>query len=128
MAPDSDAVLTAEVISGFKMCPCPKCGGVLKPDVVFFGDKVNYTLVQDCYSQVANTDALLIIGSSLEVWSGFRFCREAFNHNKDVMIINIGETRADRFVEKNREKISKYTHLHVQSSEVLRYACNELGV
>ena len=77
---------------------------------------------------MANTDALLVIGSSLEVWSGFRFCREAFNHHKDVMIINIGETRADRYVEKNREKVSKFSHLHVQSSDVLREACQQLGL
>jgi len=129
MAPDSDAVLTADVISGFEMCSCPRCGGVLKPDVVFFGDNVNYTLVKDCYNQVANSSALLVIGTSLEVWSGFRFCREAFTLDKDVMIINIGETRADRFVEKNKEKkIFNFEHLHVQSSDVLAHACRRLGV
>ena len=51
MAPDADAVLTNEEIDGFKMFPCPHCGGRLKPDVVFFGDNVNYQLVQLCYSQ-----------------------------------------------------------------------------
>ena len=49
MAPDSDAVLTNEIIQGFEMCPCPYCGGYLKPDVVFFGDNVNYDIVTNCY-------------------------------------------------------------------------------
>ena len=55
MAPDADAVLSLSEIEGFKMCPCPNCGkGRLKPDVIYFGDNVNYDLVQSCY-KMGNT-------------------------------------------------------------------------
>jgi len=128
MAPDSDAVLTNEIIEGFQMCPCPYCGGDLKPDVVFFGDNVNYDIVTNCYQHVAETDALLVIGSSLEVWSGFRFAREAFKLGKEVMVLNIGETRADRFVEKNKDQNYNFTHLEIQSSKILKYATDQLEI
>ncbi len=49
MAPDADSILTPEEIEGFQVCDCPYCGGILKPDVTFFGDNVNYNLVQSCY-------------------------------------------------------------------------------
>ena len=51
IAPDADAVLTDSQIEGFTVVPCPLCGGVLKPDVTFFGDNVNVPLVQDCYNR-----------------------------------------------------------------------------
>ena len=80
---------------------------------------------------VSDTDALLVVGSSLEVWSGFRFVREAFNLGKEVMILNIGETRADRFVENNKIKPKidniKFTHLELQSSKILNFATQKLG-
>ena len=82
----------------------------------------------DVICLVAETDALLVIGSSLEVWSGFRFAREAFKLGKEVMVLNIGETRADRFVEKNKDQNYNFTHLEIQSSKILKYATDQLEI
>ena len=84
--------------------------------------------IQSTFILVAETDALLVIGSSLEVWSGFRFAREAFKLGKEVMVLNIGETRADRFVEKNKDQNYNFTHLEVQSSNILKYATDQLEI
>ena len=65
------------------------------PDVVFFGGTVPKTRVNDCMSALKNSDALLVIGSSLMVYSSFRFCKEARNLSKPIAVINQGKTRAD---------------------------------
>jgi len=120
MAPDADAVLTSDQIDGFCPVSCPHCKtGTLKPDVTFFGDNVNGHLVQDCYDKVADSDGVLVVGSSLFVWSGFRFVREAIQLGKDVLVINIGETRADDLARKQNLSRQKYTRLAVNSSSIL---------
>ena len=70
---------------------------------------------------MADCDGVLVVGSSLFVWSGFRFVREAVQLGKDVMVINIGETRADVFARKQNLSHEKYTRLAVNSSSLLSF-------
>ena len=75
---------------------CPKCGGLLKPGVVFFGESLRPEVVQRALDAVDESDALLVVGSSLTVWSGYRLVRAARDQGKPVYILNIGPTRADK--------------------------------
>lgn len=93
--PDGDSVLDASCHSNFKVPDCLSCGGILKPDVVFFGGSVPDQRVQRVRQALADADALLVVGSSLMVYSGFRFCRQAASSGKPIAIINRGVTRAD---------------------------------
>lgn len=93
--PDGDAELPDEAIAGFKPVDCEKCGGILKPDVVFFGERVPRPRVQAAMHLVDRADVLLVAGSSLEVFSGFRFVKRACETNKPVALVNIGPSRAD---------------------------------
>ena len=96
-APDGDAVL-AEV-AGFRLADCTGCGGVLKPDVVFFGENVPRDRVAEAFALVdelaANGGALLVAGSSLTVMSGLRFVRHAHALGVPVVVVNRGVTRGD---------------------------------
>ncbi|MHA6795792.1 NAD-dependent protein deacetylase [Pseudonocardia bannensis] len=101
-APDGDAVL--ESVEGFRIAPCTACGGVLKPDVVFFGENVPRDRVARAYAMVDalapgpdGAGALLVAGSSLTVMSGLRFVRHASKHGIPVVIVNRGRTRGDEF-------------------------------
>ncbi|HQY71960.1 MAG TPA: NAD-dependent protein deacetylase, partial [Pseudomonadales bacterium] len=76
-APDGDAQLETQRLGGFRVPDCPRCGGTLKPDVVFFGESVPAPTVAACLDAIAQADALLCVGTSLMVYSGFRFCRHA---------------------------------------------------
>ncbi|HEX5562698.1 MAG TPA: NAD-dependent protein deacetylase [Nocardioidaceae bacterium] len=95
--PDGDVELTDT--AGFLVPGCEHCGGVLKPDVVFFGENVPKPRVERCYAAVDALDpareALLVLGSSLSVMSGFRFVRRAVRRQVPVVIVNRGPTRAD---------------------------------
>ncbi|OKH81257.1 NAD-dependent deacetylase [Mycobacterium sp. ST-F2] len=93
VAPDADA--TVEDTTTFQYLDCPRCGGILKPDIVYFGDSVPKDRVQQAYSLVDDADALLVAGSSLTVYSGLRFVRHAAATGKPVAIINRGATRGD---------------------------------
>lgn len=95
LRPDGDAELPPEVDEIFQVPPCEGCGGVLKPDVVFFGDNVAPDLVADAFARVEAADALLVVGSSLTVYSGYRFVKRAADRALPIAIINCGETRAD---------------------------------
>ncbi|WP_432697294.1 NAD-dependent protein deacetylase [Marinobacterium sp. YM272] len=97
-APDGDADLEVD-FSHFEVPGCPGCGGILKPDVVFFGDNVPKTRVQEALGALARADALLVIGSSLMVYSGFRFCRRAKEQNKPMAALTLGRTRADELLD-----------------------------
>ena len=79
----------------FEVPPCSKCGGVLKPDIVFFGDNVARAVVEQIRQQVETADSLLILGTSLTTFSGYRIVLQAVDAKKPIAIINIGETRAD---------------------------------
>jgi NAD-dependent SIR2 family protein deacetylase len=94
--PDGDVDL--DDTSGFVVPDCDGCGGILKPDVVFFGENVPPARVQRCYEAVdvlTAEDALLVVGSSLTVMSGFRFVRRAARAGVPVVIVNRGATRGD---------------------------------
>ncbi|HEY3528210.1 MAG TPA: NAD-dependent protein deacetylase [Nocardioides sp.] len=94
--PDGDVEL--DDTTDFAVPSCESCGGVLKPDVVFFGENVPAARVQRCYDAVdglGSDDALLVVGSSLTVMSGFRFVRRAVRAGVPVVIVNRGATRGD---------------------------------
>jgi NAD-dependent SIR2 family protein deacetylase len=91
--PDGDVEL--DETERFVVPPCESCGGVLKPDVVFFGENVPKPRVQRCYDAVEAAEALLVAGSSLTVLSGFRFVRHAHKLQIPVVIVNRGSTRGD---------------------------------
>jgi NAD-dependent SIR2 family protein deacetylase len=95
--PDGDVDL--DDTGDFVVPDCPSCGGLLKPDVVFFGENVPSARVERCYAAVdglrANDGALLAIGSSLTVMSGLRFVRRAARNGTPVVIVNRGTTRGD---------------------------------
>ncbi|KJS53061.1 hypothetical protein VM98_27595 [Streptomyces rubellomurinus subsp. indigoferus] len=93
--PDGDAELPPELVDGFRVAPCPACGGVLKPDVVFFGESVPEPRVRRCFELVDAAQALVVLGSSLTVLSGLRFVRRAAAAGTPVVIVNQGATRAD---------------------------------
>ena len=94
-APDGDADLELDSLASMLIPECESCGGILKPDVVFFGETVPKTTVALAMEAIARADALLVAGSSLMVYSGFRFCREAQRLEKPIAIVNDGLTRAD---------------------------------
>ena len=95
IAPDGDAQLDTEALAGFHVPDCPTCGGVIKPHVVFFGESVPPARVAQATAWVDESDALLVVGSSLTVWSGYRFARQAAVAGKALGVVNIGPTRAD---------------------------------
>ncbi|MEV8295286.1 NAD-dependent protein deacetylase [Streptomyces rochei] len=94
--PDGDADLTDEQVGDFRVVPCAVCGGVLKPDVVFFGENVPPPRVERCRALVREAASLLVLGSSLTVMSGLRFVRQAAEAGKPVLIVNRDPTRGDR--------------------------------
>lgn len=96
-APDGDAVL--EAVDGFRLAWCTGCGGVLKPDVVFFGENVPRQRVDRAYAMVDAAGALLVAGSSLAVLSGLRFVRHARRRGVPIVIVNRGATRGDELAD-----------------------------
>jgi NAD-dependent SIR2 family protein deacetylase len=94
--PDGDAELADAHLDRFVMITCPVCRvGPVKPDVVFFGETVPRDRVERCYALVEGATALLVLGSSLTVMSGYRFVRRAVRHGIPVAIVNQGSTRGD---------------------------------
>ena len=93
--PDGDVVLTDAEAETFRVVDCERCGGLLKPDVIFFGENVPPARVRDCYALTESAGALLVLGSSLTVLSGYRFVRHAALHGVPVGIVNRGATRGD---------------------------------
>ena len=94
-APDGDADLADEAVAGFTPPWCGRCRGLLKPDVVFFGEAVPRQRVDEAQRALQQADAMLVAGSSLMVWSGFRFARMAAAAGLPIAILNAGRTRAD---------------------------------
>ena len=94
-APDGDAAIEEVDFSAFKIPSCRRCGGVLKPDVVFFGESVPRDRVECALSHLDEADAMLIVGSSLMVYSGYRFVEKAARAGKPAAAVNLGQTRAD---------------------------------
>ena len=94
-APDGDAELLPASYEDFIVPACRQCGGVLKPDVVFFGENVRRPVVEAAFRFIAEAEALLVLGSSLAVYSGFRFVRGAVERGLPVAIVHLGPTRGD---------------------------------
>jgi NAD-dependent SIR2 family protein deacetylase len=94
-APDGDAHLHEAHYVHFQVPPCPACGGMLKPDVVFFGDNVPRERVAAASQALTQSQGLLVVGSSLMVYSGYRYAEQAHREGKPLVAINQGVTRAD---------------------------------
>lgn len=94
--PDGDAVVGDDEAATFRVVDCADCGGMLKPDVVFFGENVPRSRVAACSMLVERAGALVVLGSSLTVMSGYRFVRDAARRRIPVAIVNQGATRGDR--------------------------------
>lgn len=94
-APDGDADLEGHDFRDFDVPPCPHCGGIVKPDVVFFGENVPRERVAAAMDACRNADAMLVVGSSLMVYSGYRFAHAAAQAGKPVAAVTLGRTRAD---------------------------------
>jgi NAD-dependent SIR2 family protein deacetylase len=97
-APDGDAELDSADFSSFAVPSCQRCGGVLKPDVVFFGENVRRDRVDAAQRHLMQADAVLIVGSSLMVYSGYRFVQWAASAGKPAAAVNLGRTRADGLI------------------------------
>ncbi|MET9272689.1 NAD-dependent protein deacetylase [Kribbella sp. NPDC003557] len=95
--PDGDVELPEDIVETFTVVSCTVCGGVLKPDVVFFGENVPKGRVERCYRLIDDASAVLVLGSSLTVMSGFRFVRYAAKAGTPVLIVNQGLTRGDPY-------------------------------
>lgn len=95
IAPDADAIISST--AHFHMVDCESCSGILKPDIVYFGESVPKPRVAQAYDLVDRSDALLVLGSSLTVMSGLRFVRYASKTGKLIVIVNRGTTRGDEF-------------------------------
>ncbi|MBH0777059.1 NAD-dependent protein deacetylase [Nocardia bovistercoris] len=93
VAPDADAIV--DDTADFRMVDCESCGGLLKPDIVYFGENVPRARVAEAFALVDAADLLLVAGSSLTVMSGLRFARHCARNGKPVAIVNRGRTRAD---------------------------------
>jgi len=94
--PDGDVDIPQEYIDNFNVPTCPKCdGSLLKPDIVFFGDNVPRNRIDDIASMICNSDGLLVLGSSLFVFSGFRIVLHSYDLGLPIAIVNIGPTRGD---------------------------------
>ena len=94
-APDADVFVSEDAVKLFKTPHCEHCGGILKPDVVFFGDSIPRKRVYDVSKHVSESDAMMIVGSSIETYSALRHVRQAKDLGLPILILNIGPTRAD---------------------------------
>jgi NAD-dependent SIR2 family protein deacetylase len=94
-APDGDADLEGVEFAAFDVPACGACGGLLKPDVVFFGESVPKERVSAAMAAIERVDAMLVVGSSLMVLSGYRFARAMAQRGKPIAAVNLGKTRAD---------------------------------
>jgi NAD-dependent SIR2 family protein deacetylase len=118
--PDGDADLPAEHWADFRMVGCSACGGALKPEVVFFGGSVAPPVLASAWELFAEATALLVVGSSLAVFSGFRFARRAAELGLRMAIVNIGPTRAD--------ELAPLARVHAPAGEALSDVATRLGV
>jgi NAD-dependent SIR2 family protein deacetylase len=116
--PDGDAELDERAYPGFRIAGCTDCGGKLKPDVVFFGESVPRQRLAVADRMVENAEAMLVVGTSLVVWSGYRLVRQAAERDIPVVAINNGLTRADALLK---------FKLEGDCGEVLRDALRAVG-
>jgi NAD-dependent SIR2 family protein deacetylase len=104
MAPDGDAELSAELVDRFVAPTCTVCGGPMKPRVVFFGENVARPVVDAAFAEVDRANALLVVGTSLAVFSGFRFLRRAAERKIPIAIVNRGPVRGEEHATLKIEK------------------------
>ncbi|MGB5326351.1 MAG: NAD-dependent protein deacetylase [Pseudomonadales bacterium] len=97
-APDGDAKLAEDRVADVRYPDCTACGGVLMPNVVFFGGTVPAGQVAQAMQALQQADAMLVVGSSLMVYSGYRFCRAAAQLGMPIAALNLGTTRADHLL------------------------------
>jgi len=95
LAPDGDADLRTRDFDSFRVPFCARCGGTVRPGFVFFGENVPRERVDRAFASLAEADGMLVVGSSLKVWSGYRFARRAAEKGLALVILNLGVTRAD---------------------------------
>lgn len=99
MKPDGDIEILQEDIDKFYLPECPECGGYLKPNIVFFADNVPRSRIEKVVRTIIDSDGVLVLGSSLTVFSGYRIVLQAKELGLPVAVVNIGETRADKIVD-----------------------------
>ncbi len=116
-APDGDAAIEGVDVQRFVVPACDNCAGIMKPDVVFFGEAVPRSRVERSYAATDEAPALLVIGSSLVVFSGYRFARHAHAAGKPVCLLNKGLNRADGLAS---------LKVDADCATVLTAACREL--
>lgn len=116
--PDGDAELHDDAVSAFQVAACLECEGTLKPDVVFFGDNVPAPTVQEAFALLEEGDAFLVVGSSLAIYSGYRFLQRAVDRRMPVGLINIGECRGHECME---------VRVEARAGEVLPRLASALG-
>ncbi|RWS31849.1 NAD-dependent deacetylase sirtuin-4-like protein [Leptotrombidium deliense] len=110
LRPDMDVDINSNYVQNFKIPQCPQCCGILKPDIIFFGDNVPKCTVEKVYKLVEASDSFLVLGSSLSVFSAYRFVLFANELKKPIAIVNIGSTRADAL---------KLLHINKRCGEIL---------
>ena len=118
--PDGDADLPAAHVADFRMVECRACGGTLKPEVVFFGGSVAQPVLASAWELFGEATALLVVGSSLAVFSGFRFARRAAELGLRMAVVNLGPTRAD--------PLGPCARVHAPAGEVLSLVAERLGI
>ena len=116
--PDGDAEVADSIVANFQLPECSACGGTLMPAVVFFGGTVPRPLVEQINRAIDEADAMLVAGSSLTVFSGFRFARRAAEQGKPLLIINRGQTRGDELAS---------LKLNCDAAEALDYLATRLA-
>lgn len=99
MRPDGDIEISQEDIQKFYLPSCPQCLGDLKPNIVFFGDNIPMDRIEKVVRLIIDSDGVLVLGSSLQVFSGYRIILQAKELGLPTAIINIDETRADHLVD-----------------------------
>lgn len=99
MAPDGDVTVDNALTQSFKIPKCLKCNGALKTDVIFFGDNMPKQRVDLIENKIKHCTGLLVLGSSLQVFSAYRVILQAKQYKLQIGIVNIGNTRADRSAE-----------------------------
>ena len=118
--PDGDADLPAAHVADFRVVGCRDCGGTLKPEVVFFGGSVAPPVLASAWELFGEATALLVVGSSLAVFSGFRFARRAAELGLRLAIVNIGPTRADQ--------LAPLARVHAPAGAALSLVVERLGI
>jgi NAD-dependent SIR2 family protein deacetylase len=118
--PDGDAELAPSEVAGFCVVGCTSCGGTLKPEVVFFGGSVEKPVLAAAWGLFEQAATLLVVGSSLAVFSGYRFARRAAEEGLRLAIVNLGPTRADPFGPDAR--------VHAPAGEALTLVAHRLGL